>query len=69
MGAIIINDAEIGENTIIGAGSLITSKKKIPSGVLCLGSPSKIIRKLSEEEIKGIEESSKKYVELSKKYL
>lgn len=65
MGSIILNGAEIGENTIIGAGSLVTQNKKIPSGVLCMGSPAKVIRELTKEEIASISESAKHYIEMA----
>lgn len=68
MGSIILDGAEIGDNVIIGAGSLVTSGKKIPAGVLCLGSPAKVIRDLTDEEIKSIEKSAKHYVEKSKEF-
>ena len=68
MGSIVLNNAKIGECTIIGAGSLITKGKEIPSGVLCMGSPAKIIRKLREEEIEKLRSNAEHYVELSKKY-
>ena len=68
MGSIILNGVEIGSNTIIGAGSLITSNKKIPSGVLCMGSPAKVIRELSEEEISSIKKSAEEYIHLNKKF-
>ena len=65
MGSIILNGAEIGENTIIGAGSLVTQNKKIPSGVLCMGSPAKVVRELTEEEINSIKESAEHYVDMA----
>jgi carbonic anhydrase/acetyltransferase-like protein (isoleucine patch superfamily) len=68
MGAIVLDGAEVGEYSIIGAGSVVTGGKKIPSGVLALGSPAKMIRELTEEEKKNLEESAKYYIELSKKY-
>lgn len=68
MGAIILNDAHIGKNTIIGAGALVSEGKEIPSGVLCLGVPAKVVRKLTEEEIESIKKSAENYVNLSKKY-
>lgn len=64
MGSIILNGAEIGDNTIIGAGSLVTQNKKIPSGVLCMGSPAKVVRELTSDEIESIKESALHYVEL-----
>lgn len=69
MGSIVLNEAIIGKNTIIGAGSLIPQGKEIPEGVLCLGSPAKVIRNLTEEEIMKIKTSSDNYVNLSKKYI
>lgn len=65
MGSIILNGAKIGVNTIIGAGSLVTQNKEIPSGVLCMGSPAKVIRKLTEEEIKSLKDSADHYRKLS----
>ena len=68
MGSIILNGAIIGENTIIGAGSIVTENKKIPSGVLCFGSPAKVVRELTKEEIANIKASSTRYMDLSVKY-
>lgn len=68
MGSIILNNAKIGEQTIIGAGSLVTEGKEIPSGVLCLGSPAKVIRNLTEEEISRIKISADHYRELASEY-
>ncbi len=66
MGAIIIDGAVLGDNVIIGANSLITSGKTIPSGVLAVGSPAKVVRELTPEEIERIRLSAEHYVELSK---
>lgn len=68
MGAIILDGAEIGDYTIIGAGSLVPPGKIIPSGVLAVGSPAKVVRELTLEEIESLEVSAKHYVELSQKY-
>lgn len=61
MGSIILDGAKIGENTIIGAGAMVTSEKEIPSGVLVLGSPGKVVRNLTDEEIEGIKDSALNY--------
>lgn len=65
----ILDGAEVGDYTIVGAGSLIPGGKKIPSGVLCLGSPAKVIRELTKEEIEGIKENAQHYIEFSKEYM
>jgi carbonic anhydrase/acetyltransferase-like protein (isoleucine patch superfamily) len=51
IGAIILNRATIGRNCLIGAGSLIPEGKTIPDGSLVLGSPGKVVRMLTPEQI------------------
>ena len=68
MGSTILDNVEIGEYTIIGAGSLVTQNKKIPSGVLCMGSPAKVVRELTQDEIEYLKKSAEHYIELSKNY-
>ena len=69
MGAIILPNVIIHENVIIGAGTLIPPGKEIPSHSMVFGSPAKIIRNLTEKEIKNIHESSMHYKELAEDYL
>jgi carbonic anhydrase/acetyltransferase-like protein (isoleucine patch superfamily) len=67
MGAIVLNDAEIGSGSIVGAGALVTQGKKFPPHSLILGSPAKLIRSLSDEEVADIVRNSRHYVELAHK--
>ena len=59
---------EIGEFTLIGAGSLVTENKKVPSGVLCMGRPAKIIRNLTDKEKENIKLNALEYMAIIKKY-
>lgn len=68
MGAIILDDVVIGENTIIGAGSLVTKGKVIPAGSLVLGSPAKVVRELTAEEIDSIIKNADDYVKNAQKH-
>src|SRR6202789_2908597 len=68
LGAIVLDGAEIGARSIIGAGALVTGGKKIPPGSLVLGSPAKVVRALSLDEQAGIKVWAEKYVALSKVY-
>lgn len=68
MGTIVLSYAEIGENCIVGAGSLITEHKKIPPNSLVMGSPAKVVRTLTTEEIEKIRESAVQYYAESQKY-
>lgn len=69
MGAIILSYATIGENCIIGAGSLIPERKKIPPNSLVVGSPGKIVRTVSPEEILAIHQSALIYSQDAQKYI
>lgn len=66
MGAIILNGAKIGNNSIVGAGSLVTQNKEYEDGVLILGNPAKVIRKLTESEIEDNKKSYEEYVNVSR---
>lgn len=68
MGSIILDGAVIGKNTIVGAGTLVPPNKHIPEGVLVIGSPCKVVRELSKEEIQGITDSALDYVKTAEKY-
>lgn len=68
MGAIILNGAKIGNNTIIGAGSLVTQGKEFEDGVLILGNPARVVRKLKEEEIDQNRKACLNYLKLSKEF-
>ena len=68
IGSTILNKAKIGKNSIIGANALVTENKVIPERSLVLGSPGKIVRQVTDEEIKSIKENADHYVENFKKY-
>jgi carbonic anhydrase/acetyltransferase-like protein (isoleucine patch superfamily) len=68
IGSIILNNVEIGKNCIIGANTLITENKKIPDNSLVIGSPGKIVRQVSKEEVKLIEKNAINYQINWKKY-
>ena len=68
MGAIILDGAEIGSDSIIGAHTLVTKGTRIPPGSLVLGSPGKVIRSLGTEEIAAIPRMAAKYVAVAAEY-
>jgi carbonic anhydrase/acetyltransferase-like protein (isoleucine patch superfamily) len=68
MGATILNGAHIGKNCIIGANSLITEGKKIPERSLVMGSPGKVVREVTDAEIKAILDNAQRYIKNSLRY-
>jgi len=63
MGAVILDGAVIGKQSIIGAKALVTQGMKIPSGSLVLGAPAKVVRKLTKKERAGLKWWAEKYVD------
>jgi carbonic anhydrase/acetyltransferase-like protein (isoleucine patch superfamily) len=63
MGAVILDGAVVGKQTIIGAKALVTQGMKIPPGSLVLGAPAKIVRKLTPKERVSPKWWAEKYVD------
>ena len=61
MGAIVLNGARIGRNCLIGAGALVTQNAVIPDGSMVIGSPARVKRPLTPEEMDGIRQSAADY--------
>lgn len=68
IGATILDGARIGKNSLIAAGSLVTPNTNIPERSFVLGSPAKVKRELSDEEIENIQKFWQNYVTLSAIY-
>ncbi|MDM8518919.1 gamma carbonic anhydrase family protein [Anaerolineales bacterium HSG6] len=60
--ATLLNGVVVGENCLVGAGSLLTPGKQFPAGSLILGSPAKVIRALTVEEIAANRQTAEIYV-------
>lgn len=68
MGSIVLDFVEIGEDCIVGAGSLLTKKMIVPPRSLVLGSPAKVIRSLEPGELEAIRKSAAGYVKNTERY-
>lgn len=68
MGATVMDDVELGEWSFVGAGSLVPPGKKIPPGVLLMGSPAKIIRDITEKDREIITRTADNYVKYKENY-
>ena len=68
MGAIIMNGAEIGEESLIAAGSLVTEGMCIPPRSLVMGLPAKVRRELKAKEILSIHVNAEHYVKQARGY-
>lgn len=69
IGSIILDFAEIGSDSIVGAGALITSGIKIPERSLVLGSPARVVRELTDEEVATVSRYADNYARYTRIYL
>ena len=63
MHAVVLNGAKIGRDCLVGAGALVTEGKAFPDGSLIFGSPAKVVRQLTPEQIESVRLSAVQYVE------
>lgn len=61
MGASVLDGAEIGAQSLIGAHALVTQRTKIPPGSLVLGAPAKVVRALTAAEREALKQSAEHY--------
>lgn len=60
--AVILNGAKIGRNCLVGAGALVTERKEFPDNSLIVGTPAKVLRTLTEQDIAGMHKNAAEYV-------
>lgn len=68
IGAIVLNGAKIGKNCLVGAGSLVTEGKEFPAGSMIFGSPAKVVRQLSAEQLDGLRLMAQHYVDNARRF-
>jgi carbonic anhydrase/acetyltransferase-like protein (isoleucine patch superfamily) len=68
MGAILLNGATIRSDLIVAAGALVPERMEIPPRSLVMGSPGKVLRTLSDEDVLGIRDYAERYVGYKKDY-
>ena len=68
IGAVVLNGAKIGKGCLVGAGSLVTEGKEFPDGSMIMGSPAKVVRELTPEQIQGLRMSAKHYIDNAHRY-
>ena len=68
IGAIVLNGAKIGKGCLVGAGSLVTEGKVFPDGSMIMGTPAKVVRQLTPEQLEGLLHSAEHYVNNARRY-
>lgn len=68
MQAVVLNGAKIGRNCIVGAGALISAGKVFPDNSLIVGSPARVLREVTPEQVEDIRRGSEHYVENARRF-
>ena len=66
--AVVLNGAKIGKHCLVGAGALVTEGQEFPDGSMIFGSPAKLVRQLTPEQMAGLDRSAEHYVENARRY-
>jgi carbonic anhydrase/acetyltransferase-like protein (isoleucine patch superfamily) len=69
MGSILLNGCEIGDDSVVGAGALVTQGKKFPPRSLIVGSPARVLREASDEDLVGRAELRDIYLRRAQRYI
>ena len=68
IGAVVLNGVKIGKHCLVGAGALVTEGKEFPDGSMILGSPARVTKTLTPEQIEGLRRSAKHYIDNAARY-
>jgi len=68
IGATILSHARIGRFCLVGAGALVTERKEFPDRSLIIGSPARLVRELTDDEVEMLKESAAHYAEFGRRY-
>ena len=62
MGAILMDGVHIKSNSVVAAGAIVTQDKEFPEGSLIVGAPARVVRELTEDEIRKFHENAEHYI-------
>ena len=62
IGAIVLGGASIGERCLIAAGAVVLPGTRVPPGVLYAGVPGRVVRELTEADLRGFDQTARRYV-------
>ena len=68
IGAVVLNGAKLGKHCLVGAGALVTEGKEFADGSMIIGSPAKVARMLTPEQIEGMKRGALHYVENARRF-
>ena len=68
MGAVLLNGTRVGRGSLIAAGAVLLEGTQVPPGSLVAGVPGKVRRELTPDELEGVRDNARRYVERAREY-
>ncbi|HEX8070272.1 MAG TPA: gamma carbonic anhydrase family protein [Pyrinomonadaceae bacterium] len=68
MGAIVMDGVRVGAQSLVAAGSLLSPGTQVPPRSLVMGAPARVKRPLTDEEVAGLAQYWRNYIEYTKQY-
>ena len=69
MGALLLTGCDIGEECLIAAGTVVTEKRRIPPRSLVMGVPGKVVRAVTDDDVRRTREIAVHYLEMAQRYV
>lgn len=66
--AIVLNNAVIGKQSLVGAGAVVTEGKVFPERSLILGAPARVVRTLTDDEVANLQRNSQVYIDRAREF-
>ena len=66
--SVVLNGAKIGRHCLVGAGALVTEGKEFADGSVIMGRPAKVVRMLTDEQMRGLEDIATHYVQNARRF-
>jgi carbonic anhydrase/acetyltransferase-like protein (isoleucine patch superfamily) len=68
MGALLLSGSEVGPECLIAAGTLVTEKRRIPPRSVVMGAPGRVVREVTDEDLRRTRAISAHYLDLAQRY-
>jgi carbonic anhydrase/acetyltransferase-like protein (isoleucine patch superfamily) len=68
MGALLLSGSEVGAECVIAAGTLVTEKRRIPPRSVVMGVPGKVVREVTDEDLRRTRAITASYLDLAQRY-
>ena len=65
---VMLHGCTIGDESLVGAGALVTEGKEFADGSMIVGAPARVVRQLTPEQIEGLRRSAQHYIDNARRF-